>query len=79
MPPWLVKFLVSMAISYVLQLFAPKPEAPKASELSDFDIAKAEEGEEIIKVFGTVVIATPQVHGYGDFKTTAIKDDSGKK
>lgn len=77
--PWLVKFLISMAISYVLQLFAPKAEPPKASEIGDYDIAKAEEGDEIIKIFGTKVIKTPQVHGYGDFKTVAIKDNSGKK
>ena len=79
MPTWLVKFVISMVISYVLQLFAPKPDPPKASTLSDLDIAKAKEGDEIIKPFGTVLINAPQVHGFGDFKTGAIKDDGGKK
>lgn len=79
MPQWLVQIVVGLVLSYVSSLFSKKPEPPKASTLSDFDIAKAEEGDEIIKPFGTVLITAPQVHGFGDFKTVAIKDDGGKK
>jgi hypothetical protein len=79
MPTWLIQIIIGLALSYVASLFAPKQEPPKASELSDFDIAKAEEGDEIIKPFGTVLITSPQVHGFGDFETVAIKDDGDKK
>ena len=79
MPTWLLQLVIGLALSYISSLLAPKPEPPKASTISDFDIAKSKEGDEIIKVFGTVVISSPQVHGYGDFKTEAIKDDGSKK
>jgi len=79
MPTWLIQIVVGLVLSYVSSLFAKKPEPPKASTISDFDIAKAEEGDEIIMPFGTVLITAPQVHGYGDFSTVAIKDDGSKK
>ena len=79
MPQWLVQIVVGLALSYISSLFQKKPDPPKASTLSDLDIAKAKEGDEIIKPFGTVLISAPQVHGFGDFRTVAIQDDGGKK
>lgn len=77
--PVLANLLLSLGISFVLQMFKKKPEPPKASEISEFEIAKAKEGDEIIKVFGTETISAVQVAWYGDLKLVAIKDESGKK
>jgi len=79
MATFLLRIVIGLALSFVSSLFAKKPPPPEASTLEDYDIAVAKEGDEIVKVFGTVLILSPQVHGYGDFKTVAIKDDSGKK
>lgn len=74
-----VNLLISAAASYVYFLLSPKPKPPKPATLEDFDIPKAEEGQSIGKVFGTVLVRDATVHWYGDLKTRAIKSKSGKK
>lgn len=74
-----VNLLISLAFSYVAYLLSPKPKPPKPATLDDFDIPKADEGQAIGKVFGTVLIRDATVHWYGDLKTKAIKQKSGKK
>lgn len=73
------QIVVGLALSWISALLAPKPEAPKASTLDDFNIPKADEGSEIGKVFGTVTIRAPHVAAYGDLRTEAIRSDAGKK
>jgi len=72
--------LLSLLVSTVLQaVLAPKPAAPKAASLSDFDVPTAEEGRAIPVVFGTVVITGPNCVWYGDLGKKAIKSKKGKK
>lgn len=79
MPGWFVNLLIGFAFSYISYLLRPKPEAPKAGTLSDFNIPRSEEGAEIGKVYGGVWITDMQVVWYGDFKTEAIRSKVGKK
>ena len=73
------RILLGTVLSWVASLFAPKPEPPKAGTLEDFSIPKAEEGDEIGKVFGTVVIRKSQVAAHGDLRSEEIRDKAGKK
>lgn len=79
MPGWLINILIGLAFSVVAALLRPKPQAPAAGTLGDFDIPRAEEGAEIGKVYGTVRIKSPQVADFGDFGTVPIKSKQGKK
>lgn len=72
--------LILLVVSYfVSAALAPKPPKPKPAALEDFDIPLAEEGREIPVVFGTVKMTSPSLMWYGDLRTTAIKEKSGKK
>lgn len=71
--------LISLVFSYISFLLTPKPEAPKAATLDDFNLPRANEGDVIGKPYGTVWIRSPQIAWYGDFKSTAIKSDGSKK
>lgn len=72
--------LFLMVVSYYIQqALAPKPQAPQAATLGDFNAPTAEEGREIPVIFGTVWVKDPNMIWYGDLKTTAIKTKSGKK
>lgn len=69
-----VYFLITLAISIAL---SPRPKAPKAAALEDFDFPTAEEGRPIPVVFGTVDITGPNVLWYGDLRIKSIKKRSG--
>lgn len=73
------KLIVGLIFTFIAYALAPKPKPPAAATLEDFDIPKADEGDAIGKVFGTVLIRNATVHWYGDLKTEAIKEKSGKK
>ncbi|MCV2877617.1 hypothetical protein OE699_02025 [Sedimentimonas flavescens] len=77
--PFVVNLAISAVFSYVVYLLTPKQKPPKAATLDDFDIPRAEEGDEIGKVYGTVWIKSPQIACYGDLKSVAIKEKTGKK
>ena len=62
----------------VLIITRPKIPSPTAATLEDLGIPKAKEGEEIGEVFGTMWLTDPQIVWYGDFKTEAIVEKSGK-
>ena len=79
MPQFLVNLLISLAFSLIAALLAPKPKAPPAAKLEDFDIPKASEGAELGKIFGTPTQRNPHVAWYGDLRTVAIKEKGGKK
>lgn len=72
--------LILLVVSYIVSVAtAPKPPQPKPAALEDFDIPLAEEGRAIPVVFGTVILKSPSVMWYGDLRTSAIKESSGKK
>lgn len=72
--------LFVMVVSYVLQAaLAPKPQAPKAAALADFDVPTAEEGRAIPVIFGTVVVTGANCVWFGDLGKVAIKSKKGKK
>lgn len=48
-------------------------------EAGEVDFPKAEEGDEIGKVFGTVWVEDPQVHWFGDIKTVAIVEKGPRR
>lgn len=56
-----------------------KPEVPPPGTLDDLGNPRAEEGAEIIKVFGTVTIADPQIVWFGDLRASAIIEKGGRK
>lgn len=72
--------LVLLAVSYfVSAALAPKPPAPKAAALEDFEAPLAEQGRPLPVVFGTVLIKDPTLIWYGDLQTRAIQQKGGKK
>lgn len=72
--------LLILVISSVLQAaLQPKPQAPKAASLADFEVPTAEEGRAVPVVFGTVVISGANCVWYGDLTKKAIKSKGGKK
>jgi hypothetical protein len=74
-----INLAIGLLFSWISFLLTPKPKPPKAASLEDFGIPKADEGDEIGKVFGTVVIRSPSVAWYGGLRTKAIKQKAGKK
>lgn len=56
-----------------------KPERLNPGTFEDLGNPRAEEGSEIIKVFGTVTIADPQVVWFGDLSTRPIQQTGGRK
>lgn len=71
----LISLVVSRALSYIL---TPRPIAPKASVLSDFDFPQVDEGTPQMVVFGEVWTDGWMVLWFGNLRTTKIKA-SGKK
>jgi hypothetical protein len=70
----LIWFIVSTIVSIAL---APKPKAPTAAALEDFDFPTAEEGRPIPVVFGTVDIQGANCLWTGDLTIKPIKKRSG--
>lgn len=71
----IIIMIVAAIVSYAMR---PKPQAPEAARLEDFDVPTAEEGRRIPVIFGTVWMSSPNVVWYGDLQTQAIKKKSGK-
>lgn len=74
----LVLGLVLSAISYALQP-RQQQETPQAAGLDDFSLPTAEEGRPIPVVFGTVLLAGPNVVWAGDLKVKELRKKGGKK
>jgi hypothetical protein len=74
---WLyaIALIVSVALSVAMR---PRPQAQKPPALADFAVPTAEEGREIVVIFGEVWIEDPNVLAYGDLRTTPIKASGGK-
>lgn len=71
---WLVGLLV-VGVSLLL-IRPPETEPLLAGEV---DIPKAEEGEALGRVYGTVWLSDPQVHWWGDVSAVPIHQESGGK
>lgn len=71
----IVAAIVLNLIAYALM---PKPQTQKPKALEDVRVPSIEEGKEIPVIFGTMEVS-PFIGWYGNFRTEAIKADSGKK
>ncbi len=76
--PWplIIALIASFASSY---LNRPKNNAPKPTAFEDFDFPVAEVGSAQYVIFGDVWIKDWMVLTYGNFRTTKIKTEGGKK
>lgn len=72
---YIIMLVVSLVVSVAMR---PKPQNAKPPALVDFSVPTAEEGREIMKIFGTVWIDDPNVLWYGDLRTKPIKAKGGK-
>lgn len=68
-------FVVALVAVYSAM---PKPQSAKPPGLGDINAPTAEEGREIPVLFGTKDLTGPNVVGYGDLKTKAIRKKAGK-
>lgn len=71
---FVVLWVASMVISYLL---APKPQAPTPGDVKPGTTAEA--GRPIPVLFGTRIVAQPNVVWWGDVGTKPIKASGGKK
>lgn len=71
-----IAIIMQIVSSMLMALTAPKPKAPEAGKI---DVPTTEEGEEISIIFGTILVKSPKVIGYGQQRTVAIKSKGGKK
>lgn len=68
-----------VVFSFITSLLTPKPPPPKAATLDDIKTPRANEGDEIGKLYGTRWLKSPQEAWHGDFRSEAIKSSGGKK
>lgn len=74
---WALALLVA---SYAIQvLIAPKPIKPKPAAFDEFDFPQMEEGTPQAVIFGDVWAPDWCVLYYGNYRTSAVKSDGGKK
>ena len=76
--PWpqIIAVVASFAISY---LNRPKTSSPKPAGFDELELPLAEIGTRQYVVFGDVWIRDPVVLTYGNFRTTKIQTEGGKK
>lgn len=71
-----VMLIASMLISYAM---TPKQQGPKAAAFEDFQFPMADEGTPQCVIFGDCWSPDWTVLAVGNFRTTPIKSDGGKK
>lgn len=74
---WEIAILILSIIAQVA--LAPHPAAPKPAAFSDIEVPQIDEGTPEAVVFGDVWSGDWMVLAMGNFRTTAIKQSSGKK
>ena len=67
--------VVSLIVAFTMQ---PKTPEQKPPSLDDLEIATAEEGKSIPKVYGTYVLKSPNIVYYGDLGYKEVKSGGGK-
>lgn len=61
-----VQILISIALSLLAYLIAPKPKTPKPAAAAEMENPTADAGRPIPVVFGTMIIKGPNFLWYGD-------------
>ena len=74
---WYVAAFVAALV--VAVAIAPKPQSQPPAGLGDIKAPTAEEGREIPVLFGTRLLAGPNVVWFGDFEAVAVQKKGGKK
>lgn len=69
---WLIAaiFVAALVLAYAMM---PKAQSVKPAGFDDIQVPTAEDGREILVLFGTRDLAGPNVVWYGHLKTKAIK------
>ena len=70
--------LVALVVIILAVVLQPKPPAAKPPSLSDLSIPTAKQGKPIPKVFGQVIVTSPNIVWYGDLAYNAIRVKGGK-
>lgn len=63
--PFLVLFVIAIALSIAAYMLAPKPKQAK-TEAADLEAPTVSAGRPIPVVFGTVTLKSPNILWYGD-------------
>lgn len=69
--------VVSAIALYLLR--RPPRQDPPPTNLDQLEVPKAEQGDEIGRVYGTIWMTDPQVAWFGDRRAAAVKKRGGKK
>ena len=72
---YIVFLIIVIIVAVALQ---PKPPGVKPATLSEVDAPTAEQGKPVPKVFGTIVVQSPNIVWYGDLSYTKIMSEGGK-
>ncbi|SIQ31075.1 hypothetical protein [Marinobacterium stanieri] len=73
-----IQFVITLAMMAVSYILTPKPSQPKINPEEISNIPTVQEGESIPVLFGTRNIKGASVTWYGDLRTKAIKEKTGK-
>lgn len=74
-----LRLVLGIALNYLGMLLQKPPPGPKAAQLKDFGIVRADEGTSPVAFFGTTVQRAAHVVWFGDFESRAIKKKPKKK
>ena len=70
---WFISLLIGLALSVVSYLLAPKPKKPKPPEVTELEDPTAEAGRPIPRVFGTLIVKSPNVLWFGEKRERQYK------
>ncbi len=74
-----LRLVLGIALNYLGTLLQKPPPGPKAAQLKDFGIVRADEGAKPLAFGGTMVQRSSHVVWFGDFESRAIKKRPKKK
>lgn len=66
MVAWFIPILISVALSVISYLLAPKPKQPKPEAAKEMESPTSEAGRPISVPFGTIMIKSPNALHSGD-------------
>lgn len=72
---YLFVLIVTVVLAFALQ---PKIPEPTPATLSEIDIPTANQGKPIPKVFGQIVVQSPNIVWYGDLGYNKVTSEGGK-
>lgn len=73
MVAWFIPILISIALSVVSYLLAPKPKISKPEAAKELEDPTAEAGVEVPVIFGTITKKQPNVLWFGDKSMNTYK------